>query len=58
MEYEGLAQEYHKIYKESIIVSQELGMIQAKIGNLIFELASLENKIKEKDGRKTPESRD
>ncbi len=55
----NLVREYHRIYKESIIVATEIGKVHNKVLELIVDMTELEAKIKELEyDRKTPESRD
>ncbi len=42
-----LVQEYHKIYKESVIVAVELGQVQIKVQNLVTDIGMIRKKIME-----------
>ncbi len=43
----NLVKEYHKIYKESVIVAVELGQVQIKVQNLVTDIGKIRNKIME-----------
>ncbi len=42
-----LVQEYHRIYKESVIVAVELGQVQIKVQNLVTDIGKIRKKIME-----------
>lgn len=61
MEYKNLAQKYHKIYKDSLIVAEQIGEAMTLHARLLVDIAELGDKLNKaeqkkkelKDGRKT-----